>query len=258
MRHFYIDDTVQDRGEFVLGAVVFGPDAESSVTLAIESVGLRPGVDEFKSSARMDAHPEQVKLRERLHTVLADYRIGVLVIPRGERANLGHTALLAVDQFVNANGLRKEAELHVFLDEGMFGSAASALESANSIGIDRYCSVNPEQDSRLIKGLQLADLVAHTAGLMLMDSLGLLKKVVKAGPDSGYEPDTEIELGFEMWASLRYQFFSAGPVPEQDEIYSGALTKVGANGLFIADSCSDKLRIAAVDRFDECYRGCIH
>jgi hypothetical protein len=137
-------------------------------------------------------------------------------------------------------------------------ASASAAKIAAQIGIDQYCSVLPEQDSRETKGLQLADLVAHTAGLMLLDSLGLLKKVVKAGDNSGYDPDTEIQLGFEMWASLRYHFFFAGPVPEQDEVYKGALTKVGSNGLFIAPSCDDKLRAAAIDRFHECYLGCIH
>jgi hypothetical protein len=64
MPHFYVDDSIQDRCDFVLGAVVFGPDAESTVSEAIERAALRPGVDEFKSSARMSQHPDQVKLRE--------------------------------------------------------------------------------------------------------------------------------------------------------------------------------------------------
>jgi hypothetical protein len=258
MSDFYVDDSVQDRGGFVLGAVVFGPDAEASVSAAIERAGLRPGVDEFKSSARMSEHPEQVRLRDELRAVLSNYRLGVLVVPRSERSELGHYALLALKQFISANGLRRETDLRIFLDEGMFPSVVAALENAAAIGVDQYCSVCPEQDSKHVKGLQLADLAAHTAGLMLLDSLGLLTKVVKAGPNSGYDPDMEIELGFEMWASLRYCFFSAGPVTEQDEIYNGALTKVGANGLFIAPSCNAGLRAAALSRFDECYLGCIH
>ena len=49
MPDLYVDDTVQDRGQFVLGAVLFGPDAEQPVSAAIESVGvsrvvLRPKV----------------------------------------------------------------------------------------------------------------------------------------------------------------------------------------------------------------------
>jgi hypothetical protein len=199
-----------------------------------------------------------VKLREALRGILSSYRVGVLVVPRHERNQLGRYALQAVDQFSNANDLRKGSELRVFLDEGLFESLRVASQCIDEVGIGQYCLVLPEQDSRQIKGLQLADLAAHTAGLMLLDSLGLLKKVVKAGPGSGYDEDTKIERGFEMWTGMRYQFFFAGPVAQQDEIYNGALTKVGQNGLFIAPSCDAKLRAAAIGRFDECYLGCIH
>jgi hypothetical protein len=214
MPHFYIDDSIQDRGDFVVGALVFGPDAEASVSAAIQKTGLKPEVDEFKSSARMSEHPEQVRLRYELRGVLDNYRVGVLVIPRQERSKLGHYALQAVDQFVNTNRLQK-ADLRVFLDEGMFASAAAASQSAAAIGIDQYCQVLAEQNSKRIKGLQLADLAAHTAGLMLLDSLGLLKKMVEAGPDSGYQTDTEIELGFrsvgQPAASVLQRRSGAGP-----------------------------------------------
>ena len=35
---------------------------------------------------------------------------------------------------------------------------------------------------------QLADLVAHTCAVMLLAELGLVKKTVKAGENSGYDP----------------------------------------------------------------------
>lgn len=63
---------------------------------AIERAVLRPSVDEFKSSARMSQHPDQVKLREDLRHLLQAYRIGVLIVPRSERSNLGHYGLQAV------------------------------------------------------------------------------------------------------------------------------------------------------------------
>jgi hypothetical protein len=61
-----------------------------------------------------------------------------------------------------------------------------------------------EVDSIKVKGIQLADLVAHTFATMLLEQLGLVDKKVKAGENSGYDPDLEIELGFELWASIRY------------------------------------------------------
>ncbi len=258
MAHFYFDESIQDKGAFILGAFAFGADADSTVSEAIAKAGLTPGVDEFKSSTRMSEHPEQVELRDGLRAIIADYRVGVLVVPSSDRPSLGTFALQALDQFARSNGLIGRPGLEVFLDQGIFPSTAGALQIAAALGVDRYCRVKPEQDSRIIKGLQLADLVAHTAGLMLLESLGPLRKMVKAGPNSGYDEDLDIELGFEMWASLRYQFFNAGPVAGQDEIYAGGLVKVGPHGLFVAPSCPPDLRAAAESRFDECYLGCIH
>ena len=116
--HFYFDESIQDRGGFIVGAYVFGADAEASVSDAIARVGLKPGIDEFKSSARMSAHPEQVKLRAELGTLLRDYRVGVLVAPRADRARLGVFALHGLDQIMQANGLAARPDMEAFFDEG--------------------------------------------------------------------------------------------------------------------------------------------
>ncbi len=92
---FYFDESIQTNAQFIVGAYVYGPDAETAVSSAIKRVGLRPGVDEFKSSARMSAHPEQVRLRDELFEVIRGYRIAVLVAPFADRTNLGPLALEA-------------------------------------------------------------------------------------------------------------------------------------------------------------------
>lgn len=259
MRHCYFDESIQERGGFIVGAYVFGDDADASVSRALEHVGLKPGLDEFKSSAQMSAQPVQQHLRDELREIVRDYRVGVLVAPLEDRANLGSLALEGLDQIARANRLNGSTGLQeAFMDEGLFSSGEQAAKCAATVGIAGYCTVRTEQDSRVIKGLQIADLVAHTAGVMLLDSLGLLTKRVRAGANSGYDENFEIDLGFEMWASLRYQFFYAGPVAGQDEIYRGALMHVGENGLFVAPSCSTRLRSAAEGRFGECYLGCVH
>jgi len=257
MRHLYFDESIQERGAFIVGAYVYGPDAESRVSAALARAGLRPGIDEFKSSSLMASRPEQRRLRAELRVVVRDYRVAVLVAPVGDRDTLGSVALQGLDQIARANALDQN-RLKAFLDEGLFRSPHEAATVAAALGVNAYCDVRAEQDSRTTKGLQLADLVAHTAGLMMLDSLGLMKKTVKAGPDSGYDPDLDIELGFEMWAHLRYQFFHAGAVEGQDEIYRGALVNVGRHGLFVAPSCPVELRAAAESRFADCYLGCIH
>jgi hypothetical protein len=256
--HIYFDESIHDRGGFIVGAYVYGPDAQTAVTAAICRVGLDPETDEFKSSARMDKNPRQNALRAELRGVLRSYRIGVLVIPRWERAALGEHALRGLDQIAIANSLSERGEIVVALDEGLFPSTKKAADLCASIGIDQYCTVLTEQDSRIVQGLQLADLVAHTGGTMLLETLGLVEKSVVAGPNSGYDEDSKVDLGFELWASMRYQFFHSGPVKGQADFYGGALMEVGNHGLYISPACEEWLRNAALERFGQCYLGCIH
>ena len=155
-----------------------------------------------------------------------------------------------------ANGLAHRRE-DAYFDTGIFPSARRGLELADQIGVSRYCDVHPEEDSRHAKGLQLADLVAHTCGTMLLDALGLLSKTVKAGADSGYPPDLDIELGFELWATVRYQFFNGG-FPKNVQSNQDMVVDVAPYGLQVADSCSPEVREAAVARFGKQYLGCIH
>jgi hypothetical protein len=257
MSTFYFDESIHDRGEFILGAYVYGPDPDSQVTEAMRRCGLQPDCHEFKSSARMDEHPEQAALRRELRGLLtANYRIGVLVSPSSARLDLGRETLLGLDKIVRANRLAS-AKPRIFLDQGIFASADDALELADRIGVSQVCEVHPEQDSRQVKGIQLADLVAHTCSTMLLETLGLVTKKAKAGPNSGYDPDLELDLGFELWASIRYQFFSEGPsqpVHRNEDM----VVDVAPYGLHIASSCTDSLAKAAMQRFGKCYLGCIH
>ena len=147
----------------------------------------------------------------------------------------------------------------VFVDQGITVSGA-ARETFDD-GPGALCELHLNQDSRLIGGIQLADLAAHSMSVMLLEQLGLVKKMVKAGENSGYDPELDIELGFELWASFRYSFFKApqpkpGPIP--DDPVGELMFDVESYGLHIAASCDEKLREAALLRFGECYLGCIH
>jgi hypothetical protein len=259
MGHFYLDETIQERGGFIIGAFVYSPnDLTQQVYSAIEQVGLCPGVDEFKSGTRMDRNPQQAELRGLLMEILRKTRIGVVVVPATERAFLGHQALLGLRKILSANGLAQKPH-SVFLDEGITVDRRSYKDVLGEPGA--LCEVHQSQNSKLIGGIQLADLTAHCLGGMLLERLGLITKLVRAGENSGYDPDLEIELGFELWASLRYQFFKAsqpnpGAIP--DDPVGDLVFDVENYGLHISDSCPEPLKEAALQRFGSCYLGCIH
>jgi hypothetical protein len=257
VNHMYFDESIHQRGGFILGAYIFGPSAESRVSEALDKCDLRPNVDEYKSSMRMADHAEQLALRSELRLVLTDYKVGVLVMPSDTRRYLGEESLRGLDQFARMNSLTTD-KFTAFFDEGVFSSANQAAQLSAELNLYQYCDVKTQQNSRIVKGIQLADLVAHSCATMLLETMGLITKRVKAGPRSGYDAEMEIELGFELWASLRYQFFLGDPVRDQDEIYGGALMSIGRHGLYISQSCSEDLRKAAVQRFGQCYMGCIH
>ena len=116
-----------------------------------------------------------------------------------------------------------------------------------------------EQNSKIIRGIQVADLVASKCSTMLKETLGLIDKTVKAGPKSGYDPDMEINIGFELWADIRYNFFSDPPInPDEWDSMLDCKAIVGKKGLFISENCTDEVKAAAEGRFGEMYLGCIH
>ena len=91
---------------------------------------------------------------------------------------------------------------------------------------------------------------------MLLDALGKIDKLVNV-PNSGYDEDVEINLGFEMWAGLRYAFLSIGNGADiNDDDFAFVL--VEPHGLYIDPSVSPEIAVAARERFGSMYLGCIH
>ena len=127
----------------------------------------------------------------------------------------GQKRWLLLKKIIVANGL--VASRHqVYFDEGITVDPNMVAGLGARVGVS--CDVFLNQDSRLIGGIQVADLAAHSMGVMLLEHLGYLKKMVKAGKNSGYDPDLDINLGFEIWATLRDSFFKAAqPIPGPED-----------------------------------------
>jgi hypothetical protein len=82
--------------------------------------------------------------------------------------------------------------------------------------------------------------------------------MVKAGENSGYDPDLSIELGFEIWATLRYTLFNKGSTICTDVQIADATVKVEPHGLYISKFCDSNLTETARSKFGDVYLGCIH
>jgi hypothetical protein len=256
MGYFYFDESIHDGAGFIIGAYVYSErDITPLVVEAVRSAGLEPGVDEFKSRSMMKENPRQVILRGSLKKILRrETKIGLVVAPRSDRETLGSAALNCLEKIVISNDLTTQAH-SVYFDQGIRSPRDFPRE------ISQRCEIYFGQDSKRCAGIQMADLAAHTLASMLLEELGFLKKNVRAGENSGYDPDTEMNIGFELWADLRQAFFMTPFSNEQmhsEDIIESATYDVSSCGLYITPTCSDALRQAAEKRFGSCYLGCIH
>ena len=260
MGFFYFDESIHSRGKFCLGAFVYAEDSlESTVAAALRESGLQPWVDEFKSSARMDTFPEQARAREHLKSLVQEHcGIGIVVAPDLPRRDFGREALAGLAKILGTVHFSSSTH-EAFFDEGIFSSLAAGERAGQLFHSAQPCRLHFEQDSVQILGLQVADLVAHTCSVMLLAQLGLIHKTVKAGQNSGYDPNLDMELSFELWGTLRSNFFADPPPPY--ETWKSQLdwqVDVAARGLHVADACDSTVKDAAFSRFGKMYLGCIH
>jgi hypothetical protein len=260
MGFFYFDESVHARGNFTLGAFVYSEESlDAPVRDALSDSGLSPGASEFKSGYRMDRMPEQAAARNLVHSAIvkSNCRIGVVLAPASPRSMLGPEAIIGLKKILSTNKFRSYSH-EVFFDEGVF-SAKTPGGLAVDPNVFPSCRFHFEQDSVQVPGIQAADFVAHTCATMLLCQLGLVKKLVRVGENTGYDPDSKVELEFLLWAGLRYHFFAAAPAPF--DTWKSQLdfkVDVKSRGLHIADACDEKVRAAALERFGSMYVGCIH
>ncbi|MEP2920829.1 MAG: DUF3800 domain-containing protein [Sulfitobacter sp.] len=255
MAFFFFDDSKHHDWGFSLGAfVICENDPEQELFRIFENSGFDPKSFEFKSSSPMKNDTKLQALRYELRSFIQWNCKVAICVADGDK-NLGPSGLKLLKRVLLHPTLRDQTH-RVFFDEGLFSSSRAAMKSSTPIGGHDGCEFCFEQDSKSVLGIQLADLVAHTCGTMLLDALGKKMKLVKV-EDSGYDDDIEIDLGFELWAGLRYAFLSAQKINPKDK-FEHACVDVSAHGLFIDESSRPEVIIAANNRFSEMYLGCIH
>ncbi len=257
MTNIYIDDSIHKRGNFIVSGIVVteNENIDNEISESLVKNGYKSEQDEFKSGLSFRKHPKMLDVRDDLKNILSSScKIGLIILPNDKRQFIGEETLKGLKTIIDSNNFNNE--LKIFIDENYFRNSEIGLKYAKSIGLP-FDNLYLEVDSKKIKGIQLADLVAHTCSTMLLEQLKLIDKKVKAGENSGYDPDLEIEIGFELWASIRYNILGV----INDDFLNGLgqpIKLTESYGLYISEYCNDTLRNSVRDRFSEIYLGCIH
>ena len=257
MGYFYFDESIHNRGGFILGAFIYSDtDISQLIFSALSEGGLTPEMDEFKSSINFSENPEYKSIRDKLKDVIHRcVKIGLLIVPVEDRDQLGIEAVRALNKIINANFLN-EMSHEVYVDEGI--SLNGIEKEIKEFPALEKCKFLFGQDSKKIAGIQLADLAAHILSTMLLETLGHINKRYTVGAESGYVPDIQISLGFELWTVIRRNLFTQHKFDLDSDAPDRFNFETGAYALYIAEKCTPVLRAAAIKRFGTTYYGCLH
>ncbi len=182
MAFFYFDDSKHHKFGFSLAAfVICNVDPTDEVSAMFRDYGYDPASFEFKSSAKMKGDNRLQNLRSSLKFFIGrKCSISVCVVDGDKRLGPAGLKLL---QSAHTHPQLAGIQHDVFFDEGLFPSVRSAEALAANDKALKHFNLHFEQNSRNIIGIQLADIVAHTCGTMLLDALGHISKmVVRGGP----------------------------------------------------------------------------
>lgn len=255
MTYFYLDESIHDDAGFIIVACVYSKrDLNKDVHDLIVSNNLDPKTSEFKSNANYSKQPEKKLIREELKKLMNDFgRVGIVVLPRNKRKEIGVESFKALRRFIDSNKYVSEPSA-IYIDQGLVASDKKAKSMIEHLGFNSTV-FHLQVDSKMSGGVQLADLCAHNCSIQLKEHMGLIKKKVKVS--EGHYEDIEMELGFEMFADLRYSFFHQGTKKVIDDPIEDATLDVEPYGLFISDFCNERLTQQARSCFGRIYLGCI-
>lgn len=249
MTTLYFDDSRHPQRGFELGAFVIADQpVDAHVRHVLVEHGLDPNTDEYKSGRLFSGIPRMQSLRRAMMQTLQNYcGVSIVVVPSGNPLALGHEALLLLTDIFKHPDVEESSD--VFFDQSLFTSVQAANAAASDIGLTR-CSTQFEQNSRDVRGIQLADLAAHTCATMLSETIGHTTKILaKINPSTG--ETFEAPLGWELWYKLRRHFLGR-PMDPWDSVL-----RTEPFGLRISPECPQTLAAGARERFSELFLGCV-
>jgi hypothetical protein len=247
--NIYIDETVHDQLGFMILAYVLCP---SDPQADLERVLTSHVKDEFHSLEKMDGNEQAQKLRREIRSYVNwNCRWGVFVLPSEARWTLSEELPRFITELVRSCG--NPDAVAIYMDEGIIKeNALGAIR--NATGVERL----ELGKSHETNGIQLADLVAALSGVRLREEISQMPKMLTFGDESGFNPPIEAELGYELWASLRYSMYRSFVPLGIEDMPEMAEFCTNGYGLFVSDKCSPQLRESAEKVFGRVYLGCIH
>lgn len=227
MSYLYVDESIHERGDFIVIAAVFSKEPlDQLVAAALSDSGFTAGQDEFKSCLSMNNNDLARDLRLKIQNILWEHcRVAYAICTVAERA------LIADHVYQLAGKLTWEPPIQggtIHFDDGIKPAACPAPAGWTAV---YKC------DSKVVGGIQVADCAAHTYGTILLDDLGITKKIV---PIENYvEP--EVELRWLLWSWLRDAMASNISAYEpRDDGYLEPMML--AFGIHVSELCPEKLR----------------
>lgn len=142
----------------------------------------------------------------------------------------------------------------LILDEGMHSQAA-LLKWRDDPFLEE-CGFRAGEDSKKIRGLQLADHCAHMASAILLCDLGQISKKVPAGM-LPFDQKERFNLDFPMWFQFRRALASNVRTYPGEDRSPTAFADYDAFGPFVSQRCPPQVIEAALSRFGSIYMGCL-
>ena len=271
----FIDESVHRNLGFAASAFVFSSsDLDVHIAEVLQRRGLDPRRDEFKSGARMVGNAPLQEIRADLFDLIRRHtHLAVVFGPTDRGGRLGRHCLQALQSVLVRNGI-SPVDLNVFFDNGIFPSQAEARALWSLYSFLAPADFHPAEDSRVCRGIQAADLAAHTFAQVLRDELLPEPRRVAFDPDFPGEPPGSLRLSMLLLGNIRRAVLSrrivvggehydpaTDPVvfgPDDDFTVYGAEPEVFGWGVQVATEASEDLRRAVRNSLDRIWLGCMH
>jgi hypothetical protein len=276
LTHCYVDDSIHDSFGFIVLAFVFSSyDLDTPVREALVAAGLDPEREEFKSGVRMDRNPAMQAARAQLIAVIREHaHVGVVIARRHHIVPLGKQCLQALQSILIRNGISPKG-LRVYVDDEIFSSRGQAQAIHRVFRFFAPIELFPCEVSHTCRGIQAADLVAHTLSQVVREGVtGTPKLIDVGGPDNGYAEGTMMPLSEFLLAQFRSKILArrmayegeqfdpaTDPViigPDDDPANYGQYPEAVGWGVHVAQETPDAVRHAVFKMLDRVWLGCMH